>query len=340
MVQEISTTINTNSRPRYHLSKEDAERIRLSQDHIVNSDLKTKSRIAIDKFENNVSVYPIKGITGNKNSNFYEFLSMGSIPYVVGSLVMMALPNLANKYFKPEAAKSARKIGHKMALGVLFFGIAKNLAPYLISKPLKYKTGIDIDQPYKKIVYEFPTKGVETPKKIEYHKVFESTEFTRWDLLYNKGKSRNSYYDEIARKTGLGENLPASDQAAKPEIRKRITKARASSTIISYLWAGLGVAYAMQKPWENLFANKTNEKGFLKKAKYYASEIGKTAVESAKHLYKAPDAKTKVQKHAGKAFLFTAVAATLIGNYFTLKNSKQHKANNRIMSQEIKTMEC
>ena len=39
------------------------------------------------------------GIKGSKKSTFYEFLSMGIVPYLVGSATFMALFGGANKYF-------------------------------------------------------------------------------------------------------------------------------------------------------------------------------------------------------------------------------------------------
>jgi len=60
--------------------------------------------------------YPVKGLKGDPNSDFYEFLTMGTVPYVIGSLTFMGLFN--------GICKS--QIGSKLALGVLFYGLGKN----------------------------------------------------------------------------------------------------------------------------------------------------------------------------------------------------------------------
>ena len=35
--------------------------------------------------------YPIKGLRGDVNANFYEFLTMGIVPYILGSAVFMTV---------------------------------------------------------------------------------------------------------------------------------------------------------------------------------------------------------------------------------------------------------
>ena len=80
----------------------------------------TYTRIGLDKFTNAFTLYPAKGLKGSKNANFYEFLTMGTVPYLIGSAGLMAVFNFANKYFSPFDKMQASKIGQKMALGVYF----------------------------------------------------------------------------------------------------------------------------------------------------------------------------------------------------------------------------
>ena len=105
-----------------------------------------------DKFVKSFTTYPKKGLSGSKNANFYEFLSMGTVPYLVGSAAMIGVFNAANFFFDSQAAKNAFKTGKKMGLGVLFYGIAKTLSKKLIESPLKMRYGIDTNMPYQKIV--------------------------------------------------------------------------------------------------------------------------------------------------------------------------------------------
>ena len=89
--------------------------------------ISTTLEIQTDKLKNAFTKYPIKGLKGSKNANFYEFLTMGQVPYLVGSATLMAVFNAANKHFAPFAKEKASALGKKMALGVVFYGLAKEL---------------------------------------------------------------------------------------------------------------------------------------------------------------------------------------------------------------------
>lgn len=268
-----------------------------------------------DKFVKSFTTYPKKGFEGSKNANFYEFLSMGTVPYLVGSATMIGVFNAANKFFDTPAMKSAFNTGKKMGLGVLFYGVAKSLSKKLIETPLKMRYGIDTNMPYQKIVYELPEESNKNNLvKHESHKVFESVDFPRWDLLYDNekfGEGRNAYYDKIAKKMGFKEDIQHSDQKMKPLIKEKLVQSKLFSTLSSYLWAGVGVGIAMQKPWENLNFDKNIIKNF-----------GKTFVKSCKEFVTNP---VKSHKIAGIALLGAAAATTVIGNLVTLTNVNKDK---------------
>ena len=107
----------------FYTTPELEKELRESRDHVVSGSLINRSFIVGDRFQNALTVYPAKGLAGSVNSNFYEFLTMGMVPYVVGSGTLIAVFNLASKYFEPFQRAKASSIGHKMALGVLFYGI-------------------------------------------------------------------------------------------------------------------------------------------------------------------------------------------------------------------------
>ena len=194
--------------------------------------------------------YPAKGLTGSKKSNFYEFLAMGTVPYLVGSAMLMAVFN--------GVIKST--MGAKAALGVLFYGVAKSLSKSLISTPVKWATGIDTEMAYERTL-STPEGAPVKITEVEQHKVMESHDFPRYDMLYGeKYKDKdgnplphNYFYDKIAKKNGLGENLPASDTEVKPIIKDVISRSNTGKSISSYLWAAVGVGLAVQKPWNNFF---------------------------------------------------------------------------------------
>lgn len=306
---------NLENKISFSASEQQEKKLGYSHDTLLKNNFMTRSRIGFDKFTNALTIYPTKGITGNKNSNFYEFLTMGTIPYIAGSAMLMGVFNLANKHFSPFDKKKADVIGKKMALGVLFYGIAKNIAESFVTTPVKHLTGVDTELPYAKVNYELPDSVDDTDVvSIEYHKVYESIEFPRWDLLYGddkKGEARNQYYDKIAKKLGVGENLNDSDQEVKPLIREVVVKTNMAKTISSYLWAATAVGFAMQQPWEGFMDGaslKFWKKGVLDRT---CTSFVKAAKESAKLFYNGEGKGLK--KHGGKVMLGLAALSTVAG---------------------------
>ncbi len=297
----------------------------LAYDHdtLLKDNLATRINIGIDKVSNAFTVYPAKGLKGSKNANFYEFLTMGTVPYLVGSAMLMGVFNFANKHFSNFAKTKASALGQKMALGVLFYGLAKSVSKSFISKPVQMFTGINTERPYVKVIYELPEDVNDTDIiSFEHHKIFESVEFPRWDLLYgdeSKGEKRNYRYDRIAKKIGLGENLNDSDQEVKPRIKEIVIKENLAKTMSSYLWAATGVALAFQKPWENFFNVMTFKFWKGKEFGKCLQSFGENFIKSAKTLYKGEG--HGIEKHAGKALIGLAALSTVLGLVNTLSSS-------------------
>lgn len=293
---------------------------------LVDNTLHNRMHIAWDKLNNALTMYPARGLEGSKNSNFYEFLTMGTIPYLTGSAMLMAVFNTVNKLFEHNEAKSAAKLGNKMALGVLFYGMAKSISKSFVTTPVKWFTGVDTEQPYVKLCYKLPERKDDSDTaSVEFHKVYESLEFPYWDLNYgdvSKGEKRNGYYDKISKKLGLGTNLNDSDQDAKPRIKEIAVKSNLAKTFSSYLWAAVGVGLAMQKPWEDYFNVATlkfwQPKKFLKSLGTFCD----CAVDSAKSFVKgAENAKGFWKKYSGLALLSTAALSTVVGVVNVLTSS-------------------
>ena len=71
------------------------------------SPVKNTAKIQGNRLINAFTKYPIKGFKGSKNANFYEFLTMGTVPYLIGSGMLMAVFTAASKFFDtPSAQKS------------------------------------------------------------------------------------------------------------------------------------------------------------------------------------------------------------------------------------------
>lgn len=287
------------------------------KDTLLENNFATRASIAFDKIGNAFTLYPAKGIKGDKNANFYEFLTMGTVPYVTGSLMMMSVFNSKNKVFAPFAASKAGAIGRKMALGVLFYGVLKEASKALVTRPVKWLTGVDTEVPYAKVNYELPDDINDTDiTSIEHHKVFESKEFPRWDLLYKsegEGHVRNEYFDKVAKKLGYGENLPDSDQEMKPVIKEIAVKTDLAKTMSSYLWAATGVMLASQEPWDDYLKVATLKFWKPKDFGHSLKVFGRSAKKSAIEFLNGPSGAKGFGKHAGKVMLGLAALSTVAG---------------------------
>ena len=323
MILPVSS--NTQYRQRFSANPAEENSETNQHDELEKNTISKRFWIGMDKFTNAITMYPAKGLKGSRNANFYEFLTMGQVPYLIGSGMLMGVFNFANKHFKAFAEGEAGKIGNKMALGVVFYGVAKSLSKSLITKPVEWLTGVDTEVPYKKVNYELPDDIYDTNiTSNEYHKVYESVEFPRWDLMYNtpeSGEPRNAYYDKVAKKLGLGEDLKDSDQEVKPRIKEIVVKSKVAQNISSYLWAATGVAVAFQEPWEDFFKVATLKFWKGKEFKKSISIFGQSLERSLKAFYKGDN--SRLGKHAGKALLFTAVASSALGVANVMSSSQK-----------------
>ena len=107
---------------------ENKKALEYTHDTLLKNNVVTRTRIGIDNFANAFTVYPAKGLKGSKNANFYEFLTMGTVPYLIGSGMLMAVFNAASKHYAPFQKTMARSTGNKLALGVLFYGVMKHFS--------------------------------------------------------------------------------------------------------------------------------------------------------------------------------------------------------------------
>ena len=294
-----------------------------NEDHIIKKRPTTGARIVADKFVNDVFSYAPKGMTGSKNSNFYEFLSLGLIPNLVGSASLILISNALNNKFGGRDSLFANMNGRKMAAGVVLYAAGKWLGNKIINKGVKATTGVDMEMPYKKIVHELPDyKDDPDTTSVEFHRVFESTDFPRWDLINKQGEHNNNryeYYDKMAKKMGYTQELNASDQVVQPKIKEVLVKSTAAKSISSFVWAALGVAIAAQKPFEE-FMNFRQKPAFTQAVKELPKQVAVTMKESVKSL-----AKTKM----GKGLMIGAAATSILGIWNASKNFKAPKENKK-----------
>ncbi len=311
-ISNYSSNIKFSSEP-----NNEEKKLPYSKDTLLKNNFATRARISMDKMMNAFTVYPVKGLRGSRNSNFYEFLTMGTVPYLIGSGMLMAVFHGPSGKYNPFNSFRAKALGTKMALGVLFYGIMKEVSKAFVTKPVEMLTGVDTTVPYAKFIYELPESIDDTDiTSIEYHQAMESTEFPRWDLLYgdeSKGEKRNFRYDKIAKKLGMGDNLNDSDQEVKQRIKEIVVKTMTAKNLSSYLWGALGVCVAFQTPWEDLFAAK----GFKNSAK----QFGRSLWESMQNFYKGNG--SGMSKYGGKLLLGVAALSSVLGVVNVMSSSKK-----------------
>ena len=181
--------------------------------------------------------------------------------------------------------------------------------------------------PYAKVNYLLPEDEEDKDlTSTEYHKIGESVDFTRWDLLYNteKGEVLNARYDKIAKKNGLGSDLNDSDQDVKPIYKEVLIKSKLAKSISTFLWAATGVALAFQKPWENYFRVATLKFWKGKEFTHSLKVFGQSFIDSAKQLYKgSPGSFSVLERHSGKLMIGTALTSTVLGVLNTVHLTKK-----------------
>lgn len=286
-----------------------------------------------DKTLSALTEYPIKGLKGDVNSDFYEFLSMGIIPYLAGSAMFMGVFNLVNKHLSPKSRIFASDKGKKMALGVVMYGLFKTVANDFVTRPVSWATGVDIELPYRNIYYPLPTKpGAEAEifPQHQQRKVYDSREFFRKDLLAKDEKYGVKYYDNIAKKLNLGENLNDSVTETTPIIQSIVSMTKTAKSLSSYAWAAVGVGLAMQNSWSDYFNSISHRTRYTKKEgdnffnkigkkiqnfwvnQYEISKtFGKSFLKGMKTLWTGEEGNSVFMKHAGKALLLFAGILTL-----------------------------
>lgn len=348
MIKALNSAQNSYTSFKSKLSKKDKA---LDETHILPNNLSTRLEQGTQKTMSAFVDYPVKGLKGDINSNFYEFLTMGIVPYIAGSAMFMVVFNVLNlgKHLGARDAKAASKLGKKMALGVVMYGAMKNLSKHLVTKPIKAATGVDTEMPYQNKVYNLP-KGAGENAEIEVQwqqrKIYDSKEFFRKDLL------DRAYFDKVAKKLGLGENLNDSISESTPIIQNIVATSNTAKSLSSYCWAAVGVGLAMQDTWGDFFDAVSNRKlyktgndeGFLSRHSGRAANFGKNCYlltkefikslgRSFKQLWNGNPAHSGFMKHSGKALLAfsTLVTAGLTANsIYRAKNMAKNLNTNTI----------
>jgi len=310
---------------------------------ILSNDPLTKLKVEFKKAAK-LPEYAYRGLKGDPDANFYEYLSLGKIPYFIGGPLLAAVFAFGATRANPQARASSVKRAKQIAVGVAFYYTGAELAKKVIDIPVKLFRGVDLNHPYENVVdCRAVSKTGDSPKKIEYHKVPESVDFTRWDLMTgdeskNNGKAVNEQFDKLAKKFGIDKNVQDSDATLKGSIKKLIISSTAFKYMLTAPFVVLGVALAGQEAWGNIGNGlKQNIKNMFAKSnlniKERASIAGKIIKgnlltpmkESFKTLWGAKGAPNKI----GRAIILTSAIAPILANLRILQLTSEK--NNRFV---------
>ena len=319
MQQISSPSVENLPKVGYLVSNEEKkEKYYKNESHIHEQTLLTGLKADAHQLYNDVFTYFPKGFQGSKNSDFYEYLSLGMVPYAIGSVMMYSLYKAANGFFKIADKTAADSAANIAGAGVILYGLGKLASRKLSRTLINASTGVNLDLLYLNKVNEVPEPGQEKGLvRTQYPRVYDSVQFYRSDLLTKDAELNhgNAYYhdDKITQKAGFKNKLHAPNQTASDKIRKVKARTTALENIGKYIVAGTGVAYGFQKAFGDI--NFKNPSTFVRST---AKALKDGAVQLWKGAEKFDSTKTlgKVlnfgSKHLGKAMIIASGAATLL----------------------------
>ena len=335
--RKYSTTLhaknlNASKNQSFYGKKEEKEDNLHKVDKILPNDVFSKFKYNLNKTVNIPLVHFPRGLLGAQDYTFFEFLQTAKFPYYVGGPVLAALFYAGVKHDKIVSGKAAKNVAKHMALGVGLYYVAAMLAKGIINANVRINRGLDLNHPYQKAIPATSSSTGVLKKQIENHGVYESCEFTRWDVIYEKGDTPeqiNKRYNKMGKKYGIKKDTDDADGTLKHLIKKTIIMSRAWKYALTALFVPIGIGIANQKAWEvenpagfkNLIKNGIFGKGLKLAArkenlktliKDYATTPFK---ESCKQFWRGNNKTTSI---LGKSFIITAAAATILANILIL----------------------
>ncbi len=315
-------------------SKETPESGHQIKDEILHSDPFSKLGFKVRQAAK-VPSYAVRGMQGDPDANFFEFLKITKIPYFIGGPMLAVMFMAGKNGLNVTAKNSANMAAKKVALGVAMYYLATMAAKAVIDIPVKMFRGIDLNHPYKDVVDLREGTPLRYPenKKTEYHKVYESADFTRWDLLYDykkpTDKEVNSKYDDLCKKFGVKAELNDSDSTLKEKIRSTIKMAGGWKYMLTAPFVMMGLGLATQDSFQKVNLKEVFrgiKKVFNTQSKNKLGTLGinlkhniaKPFFSSLKELWQG---KTPVSKALGRFSILTSVFLPVLANMMILSKS-------------------
>ena len=339
MVLEVNSQNTYNKIPGYQMEKADSGYISLDKktsnlhDKIFNNDIFTKTKINIEQSAE-LPEYMYRGFKGDPDFNFFEYLKLAKLPYFIGGAGLVSTYIAGCNHLSPVSRLGNNSTVKKVALGVIGYYLGVELAKVLIDIPIKFFRGIDLNHPYKNMVSLREGNPLDLPnnKKKEYHKLFESIDFTRFDLLYKYGDGgyTNETFDKLAKKFGATKKLSDSDSALKNRIKKLIIMASSWKAMLPAIFATLGVGLAQQSAIDDInfgsiFKNISNL--FKKDTPQRFSNLGISLSENlikpiGRGIKQIWTGKSFASKIIGRTALLAAVGLPVLANIMILNKTK------------------
>ena len=337
-------------------------------DKLRNPGFWTKTKINIENIINTPG-YVYRGMKGDPDFNFYEYLRVAKVPYFLGGLGLAAVAACGNismlhfdkNNFKntkgifsgisvskiPHFAQNNSQISKRILLGVIMYYIAREAANAVINIPMKIFRGIDLNRPYRKITSLREGNPLNLPnnKKPSNQGIFDSSEFTRWDLLYKygAGKNTNEIFDKLAKKFGADKKLKDSDSGIISKIRKLMIMATSWKYMLSVPFVTLGLGLAQQQSYERadfvriikdigkLFLPSTNNR-FSNVGNSINENLFKPTIQAFKDLWKGGSVTSKI---FGRGAIIGAIGLSILANMMILySTSLKHDKNAKIGGQK------
>lgn len=296
------------------------------EDKLLDNTFKNRMNISISKMLDIPLIHFPRGLKGAQDYTFFEYLQTAKFPYYVGGPILAALFYAGVKKDNFKSAKAARAVAKHMALGVGLYYLGAAAAKSIINHTVKLSRGIDLRHPVAQAVSTTTNQTGMYKKDVEFHTAYESCEFTRTDLLYDKeGKTPeeiNKNYIELGKKYGVKGNPADIDQTVKPLIKKTIIMARAWQYALTAFFVTLGIGMANQPAWTESSADgfkNTIRYGILGRKVSLKNRINNTKKAFYDYTIK-PFAKSfmqfwkghsKASSIVGKSVILATAAATL-----------------------------
>ncbi len=324
-IQNINVE-NIPSNTYYVATEKKREDIYKNEDHIHKQGPLSGAKAELYETENALLTYMPKGFMGSKNSNFHEFLSMGKIPNIIGSVLLIGLYSFANGKYNSHDANCAKQGAKCFGAGVVLYALGKWASKKIAHAGIKASTGVPLDLRYTRKIPTLPEPGQEKGiVEKEYAKVFESVDFFRKDLLLKDSELNHGdmhyFNDKVVQKAGYGKDTNSSYQIADPKIRELKARTTALENITSYIAAATGVALGSQKAFENIKLGKNQ--GIIKNIRTTTRSVTQAVPKAFKQLWKGSD-KNIITKNYGKALILSSLAATALTWLIPVKGFKKN----------------